>query len=118
MTALRLWVCVCTSILPSVAHCQIDRQQLFNSMYSQATFLEQCLARNIISSTNVHNENIAKAESLGMTLQDFWGAVQQGTEGIVYDAVKGEWIKVPIDGVNCRFVLAEQEKFKKSLSRY
>jgi hypothetical protein len=118
MTVVRLAVGVCTAILPSVGYCQIDRQQLFNSMYSQAAFLEQCLSRNIIALTNVHNENITKAESLGMTLQDFWSAVQQGAAGNVYDVIKAEWIQVPIDGINCRFVLAEQEKFKKSLSRY
>jgi hypothetical protein len=118
MNVVRLVLCVCVSILPSAGYCQIDRQQLFDSMYSQAAFLEQCLSRNVIVSTNVHNENIAKAESLGMTVQDFWSAIQDGAGGSVYDLVKGEWIEVPIDGVNCRFVLAEQEKFKKSLSKY
>ena len=90
----------------------------FNSLFSQAFFLEQCIANKIISSTEIHNQNIRKAKSLGYSLDNFWKAGQNGAKGMVFDMIKNNWIRVPMDRTNCTFVEREQAKFHLSLSRY
>ena len=93
-------------------------QDFFNSLYSQAYFLEQCLAKSIVRNTDIHNQNIKKANSLGYSPDAFWEAGTKGAKGLVYDMIKKKWVRVPIDKTNCRFVKREQEKFYKTLSRY
>ena len=92
--------------------------EFFNTLYSQAYFLEQCLARKQISNTNVHNQNIKKSNALGYSPDDFWKAGENGANGLIFDMIKRTWVRVPIDPKNCEFVRREQDKFYKTLTRY
>lgn len=92
--------------------------EFFNSLYSQAFFLEQCITKKILPSTEIHNKNIKKATSLGYSPDAFWEAGTSGAKGLVFDMIKNSWVRVPMDRTNCNFVQREQEKFNKTLSRY
>ena len=83
----------------------------FNSLYAQAFFLEQCIAKKILPSTGIHNKNIRKATSLGYSPNAFWEAGTSGAKGLVFDMIKNNWVRVPMDRTNCKFVQQEQEKF-------
>lgn len=105
--------------IPSVTSASSpSAKDFFNSIYSQAFFLEQCLAKRIIPRTEIHNQNIKKATSLGYLPNKFWEAGAKGAKGLVYDMIINKWVRVPLDTTNCRFVRQEQEKFYKTLSRY
>ncbi|MDA9171409.1 hypothetical protein N9O69_04950 [Alphaproteobacteria bacterium] len=94
------------------------KNEFFNSLYSQAFFLEQCISRNKIKNTNIHNNTMNKARSLGYSIDNFWDAGKKGAKGYVFDMIKNNWIKVSFTQVNCKFVQREQTKFFKTLSRY
>jgi len=105
--------------IPSVTSASSpSAKDFFNSLYSQAFFLEQCIAKKILPSTGIHNKNIRKATSLGYSPDAFWEAGTNGAKGLVFDMIKNNWVRVPIDRTNCKFVQQEQEKFNKTLSRY
>lgn len=93
-------------------------QDFFNMVYSQATFLEQCVARGAVRATDVHNANLRKAQSLGFVAEDFWNAAQRGGRGEVFDLLQGKWVKVDINKKWCEHVRREQIKLQNTLSRY
>ena len=99
-------------------HTQISQNNFFSMIYSQATYLEQCISRRIIPSTDVHNWNQEKAAASGAAIDVYWDALRNGADGRVYDLLRGQWIRVPFDKINCEMVLIEQNKIKESLSRY
>ncbi len=90
----------------------------FDTLYSHATYVTQCVSNKLISPTGVPDYNIRKATSLGFSVIDFWGASQRGANGEVYDMLRGKWVKLPLNKKWCNFVHDEQKKFKKTLSRY
>ena len=94
------------------------KNEFFNTLYSQAFFLEQCISINIIKKTNIHNDTMNKARSLGYSVDNYWDAGQKGANGYVFDMINNKWIKVSFSKVNCKFVQKEQSKFFKTLSRY
>lgn len=86
---------------------------------SSGAFLEQCIARNLLDLTDVHNNNHKILEKQGMLYgTDWWMALRQGTEGQIYDLVKANWVGLPFSSDNCEYVRSEQEKVYHSLSRY
>ena len=55
--------------------------QFFSALYSQAGYLEQCQSNEMISITNVHNENMNLALEFGFTLEDYWEELKKGSGG-------------------------------------
>ena len=114
LTAIAVFLCSGSGSFASSP----SADDFFNSLYSQAFFLEQCVGNKVISETNIHNHNIKKATSLGFSLDDFWEAGKNGAKGLVFDMIKDKWVRVPLDKTNCSFVEREQNKFNRTLSRY
>ena len=50
---------------------QVSADDFFNSLYSQAVFLEQCVGNKVISETNIHNHNIKNRHFYFEKLQNF-----------------------------------------------
>ena len=103
--------------IPNMVYAELSQNGYFNMIYSQATYLEQCIARSIIPTTDVHNWNLRKVGSLDAATDVYWDAFRKGADGRVYDLLREKWIRVPFDKINCEMVLREQEKIKRSLSR-
>jgi hypothetical protein len=97
---------------------QVSESDFLNMVFSQATFLEQCVSRRIIPNTDIHNWNLNKVKSAGASTMEYWSAMQKGADGRVYDLLRGKWVRVKINLKNCELVLREQKKLKKSLSRH
>ena len=104
--------------LTLIADSPPSADDFFNALYSQALFLEQCVANQKIESTDIHNANIRAAEALGFSITDYWPAAQKGSKGEVFDMLKDDWTIGKFDIKNCRFVRQEQLKFNKTLSKY
>lgn len=95
-----------------------SKDDFFNTLYSQGFFLEQCIAKNIIRKTDIHNKTMEKANSLGYGADTYWDAGQKGAKGYVFDMINNKWVKASFTKVNCNFIINEQKKFYKSISRY
>ena len=105
-------------LFPKVVISEPTRTDFFNYIYSQASFLSQCVSYKIIYKTDVPNYNIKKSSILGFTPSDFWEAMQKGAKSEVYDLLQQKWVKISINKKWCDFVFEEQKKVKRTLSRY
>ena len=102
-----------------VAHAQPTAEEFVVYVESCGAFIEQCVSRNLIAPTDTHNENHRILERNGLLdAADWWAAIQSGSDGEMYDLMKGKWIKMPFSKENCDFVRSEQEKVFRSLSRH
>lgn len=104
--------------LSSQALSSPSKVEFFNTMYSQAYFLEQCISHEFIEKSETHNINIRLATKLGFGPEEFWQSGVRGSQGQIYDMLRGVWQTVKFNKANCRFVLGEQKKFNSTLSRY
>lgn len=85
------------SIFPLIANAQPTQTDYFNTLFSQAFYVTQCVSHRIIADTGIPDENIRKANTLGFSVTDFWSASKLGAKGEVYDMLQEKWVKVPFN---------------------
>jgi len=82
MKILTTTICLTIAVLlgsPAIFHNQVSAQvsesDFLNMVFSQATFLEQCVSRRIIPNTDIHNWNLNKVKSAGASTMEYWSAM-------------------------------------------
>lgn len=106
-----------TALYANSAFSEFDDAKYISMVYSQAAFLEQCVSRRIIAPTEVHNWNINNLRSLGFDVIEHFSSFQKGSGGEVFDLLRDEWVTASINSVNCKHIMREQEKIKRSFSK-